>query len=172
MAGFGGKAGGWKNYGKGKTLERSAIKGMAKVVYVCRGCGAWNRPTWDKVKEKSLPPKACISSKCGRMDFDYFQSEGEAMAWARLLLRQSAKEISEVERQVRIPLLAFNPATGKPVEFAVYVADFRWLEDGRRWVGEYKPDDGMSKDAELKIRCVEAMGIPVIIINRSGEVGQ
>ena len=76
------------------------------------------------------------------------------------------KPIEELEREVRIPLLTVDHRTGKPVEWATYVADFRYrdLESGDRKVEEFKPSGGMSYDAQLKIRCCEAMGIPVAIV--------
>lgn len=158
---YGGKSGGWKGRGR---LERGAIASMAKVVYVC-DCGTWNDPQWDAIKEKNLPPRECVS--CHRMTFTYFQSRGEAAEWASLLLLQRQGIISELERQVRIPLLTIHHDTGKPVEWAVFVADFRWKDaDGNRIVAEYKPKSGMSYDAELKIRCCEAQGIPVRIITK------
>lgn len=157
----GGKKGGWRKFNA--SVSRSDIKAMAKVVYVCRGCDVWNRPRWDAVKDKELPPANCIS--CGRMDFDLFQSESEARAWARLKLRARIGEISELERQVRIPLLTVNHSTGKPVEWATFVADFRYVEAGVRKLVECKPAGVMSYDAQLKIRCCEAMGIPVEIIS-------
>lgn len=157
--GFGGHKGGWKSMGQ---ISRQDIKSLAKVVYVCRGCQCWNEPRFDQIKDKHMPPPSCM--RCGRMDFDYFQSKGEARWYAGLLLRQKVGEISEVQRQVRIPLLTVDLDTGKPKEWAVFVADASFLDDkGRRIVGEYKPAGGMSYDAQLKIRCCEAMGIPVTI---------
>jgi hypothetical protein len=149
---YGGKSGGWKGRG---NLERSAIRGMAVTVHICSGCGLWH--------EGKKPP-ACLA--CGRMDFITFGSKGEAKMFARLEQRQRVGMISELERQVRIPLLTVHHATGKPVEFATYVADFRWRDcrTGDRIVAEFKPRAGMSYDASLKIRCCEAMGIPVEIL--------
>lgn len=158
---YGGKSGDWRRMGH---LSRQDIKSKAKVVYVCNSCGVWNRPTWDAIKEKPLPPPKCIG--CGFMAFAYFQSEGEAKCWAKLEQRQRAGRIEELERQVRIPLLTVHQRTGKPVEWAVFVADFRWRDpvSGDRILAEYKPRAGMSYDASLKIRCCEAAGIPVEII--------
>jgi hypothetical protein len=158
----GGAFGGWQ---RSRMVERSAIKGMAKEVWICRACGEWNGARWDKVKGKSLPPPEC--SVCGRMDFEHFQSEGEAKYWMRLVRRQEDGIIAELERQYRIPLLTVHHATGKPVWWADMVADFRWLDvkTGQRIVAEYKPRDLMSYDAQLKIRCAEAMGIPIEIVS-------
>lgn len=159
--GYGGRTGGWKGRGR---IERGAIAAMAHPVYICRGCGLWNEPRWDAVKSKPMPPPACLG--CHRMDFDFFRSKGEAKYWAKLQQRQRAGLIEELEREVRIPLLTVDHRTGKPVEWATYVADFRYrdLESGDRKVEEFKPSGGMSYDAQLKIRCCEAMGIPVAIV--------
>lgn len=148
---YGGNSGGWRR--TGGNLNRSDIAKVAIKVHICRGCQLWH----DGPK-----PAACLS--CGRMDFDTFHSKSEAKWWVRLLQRQARGHIDQLEKQVRIPLLTVDHATGKPVEFAVFVADFRWREAGTRRVGEVKPASGMSYDAQLKIRCCEAMGIPVEIL--------
>lgn len=149
---YGGASGGWKGF-KGPHLNRSDIAKRAISVHICRGCGLWH--------EGKKPP-ACTS--CGRMDFDDFMSKTEATWWVKLLRRQERGFIDQLEKQVRIPLLTVHHGTGKPVEWAVFVADFRWREAGERIVAEVKPSTGMSYDAELKIRCCEAMGIPVKLL--------
>jgi hypothetical protein len=150
--GYGGKGGGWKGFGRStdQTFAKHAI-----AVHICRGCGLWTT---------GAKPSAC--SICGRMDFDDFPSKGEAKAWARLLQREKIGEIAELERQVRIPLLTVHHRTGKPVEWAVYVADFKWLDvaSGDRVLAECKPGGRMTYESALKIRCVEAMGIPVTML--------
>lgn len=136
----------------------------ARPAYICRGCDTFNDPRWDRVKDKPMPPASCKS--CGRMDFDFFPSQGEAKWWMKLRRRVEAGQIAELERQVRIPLLTVHQRTGKPVEFAVYVADFRWLDvaSGERVTAEAKPGGRMTYESQIKIRCVEASGIPVTIL--------
>lgn len=148
----GGKSGGWKGFGRStdQTFAQHAI-----AVHICRGCGLWH---------EGKKPAACLS--CGRMDFESFQSKGEAKTWAKLVQRQRAGLITELERQIRIPLLTVHHRTGKPVEWAVYIADFRWLdvETGDRILAECKPGGRTTYESQLKIRCVEAMGIPVTML--------
>lgn len=148
---YGGKGGGWAGlrHSTDQTFAKHAIS-----VHICRGCGMWH---------EGAKPVACT---CGRMDYDSFPSKGEAKTWAKLLQRQRAGLISELERQVRIPLLTVHQRTGKPVEWGTYVADFRWLdlETGERVLAECKPGGRMTYESQLKIRCVEAMGIPVTML--------
>lgn len=148
-----GKFGDWKTQRR-STDRTFSVK--AKPVHICRGCGNWHT---------GAKPAACVI--CGRMDYESFQSTGEAKAWARLVQRVAIGQIRELERQYRIPLLTVHHRTGKPVEWAVYVADFRYFDmaSGERKVVECKPGGGMTYESQLKIRCVEAMGIPVEIIN-------
>lgn len=147
----GGKSGGWQNFrhSTDQTFAQHAIK-----VFICRGCGHWH----ERVK-----PAACT---CGRMDYDEFPSRGEAKAWMRLRLRVERGEISDLERQVRIPLLTVHHRTGKPVAWGDYVADFRWrdVQTGETVLAECKPGGQMTYESQLKIRCVEAMGIPVTML--------
>lgn len=145
----------WNNHrhSTDQTFAQHAIK-----VYICRGCNNW----FERVK-----PSAC--DKCGRMDFDDFPSKGEAFTWVKLLRRQERGEIGELERQVSIDLLTVHHRTGKPVKWGRYVADFRWRDlqaEGKPMViGEAKPGGRLTYESQLKIRCVEAMGIPVEIMS-------
>lgn len=147
------KGGGqWKGRftSKDRTFANSAIK-----VHICRGCNEWH---------EGAKPAAC--RKCGRMDYDDFPSKGEALWWAKLLRRQELGQIDRLERQVRIPLLTVHHATGKPVWWADYIADFRWRDvptGGMVWA-ECKPGGQLTYESQLKLRCVEAMGIPVIAL--------
>lgn len=146
------KFGGWKGarQSKDRTFASSAIK-----VHVCAGCGLW---------AEGKKPAACLG--CGRMDFITFPSKGEAKWWAKLRQREMAGLIRELERQVPIDLLTVHHRTGKPVAWGRYIADFRWfdVEKGERVVAECKPGGGMTYESQLKIRCVEGMGIPVEIL--------
>jgi hypothetical protein len=144
----GGKRGGWSGRytSKDRTFADRAIQ-----VHICRGCGLWM---------EGAKPTACA---CGRMDYDTFPSKGEARWWMKLRQREQAGLIRELERQVRIPLVTVHHATGKPVWFADYIADFRWLDvaTGERVTAECKPGGNLTYESQLKLRCVEAMGIPV-----------
>lgn len=151
-------------YGK-KRLERSEIAAMAVQVWVCHGCLRFNYGRWDAVKGKIMKPPHC--SDCHRMDFEYFQSKGEAEFWMKLLHRAAEGRVKEIERQYRINLVAVHKDTGKPVVVKVFLLDFRWwdVDEERRVWAEYKPVDGMSYDAEIKIEWARAMGYPIEIVS-------
>lgn len=130
------------------------------VVFVCRGCGLWHeRPNAGPTKGA---PAQCQS--CGRMDFDRFDSKTEAKRWAALRLQERAGEITDLQRQVRFPLLTVDERTGKPVKFGEYVADFRYRIIA---TGEVVIDDSkggaISPDAALKLRIMEASGRTVTL---------
>jgi hypothetical protein len=119
---------------------------VAKPVWLCRGCSMWHN-------EK---PVQCAN--CGRLDFDHFHSTAEAKRWATLCLLERTGQISALERQVRLPLVTIGPH-GVPKEWATFVADFRYHDTltNATVVEDVKPAGGISYDAQLKIRCYEAM---------------
>lgn len=164
MAIYGGKKGGWKGMASSKDTTW-AVK--AKAVFICNACGLWHEVRYDPVAKRDLPPPAC--AKCGRMDFTHFHSKTEAKRWETLRLMERDGDISELETQVRIPLLTVHHRTGKPVEWGTFVADFRYLNRrGERILEEVKPRVGMTYESQLKIRCIEAMGIPVTLFTPAG----
>jgi hypothetical protein len=132
---------------KDRTFANKAIP-----AHICRGCLAW----FDGAK-----PAAC--KMCGRMDFEDFKSGGEAKWWMKLLRRVDAGVIRDLRREVSIDLLTVNHRTGKPVVWGRYVADFQWVDvkTGNKVVAECKPGGDLTYESQLKLRCVEAMGIPV-----------
>ena len=149
-----------RSVGKGRrsgSFKRASGAQVGKIavkVRTCRGC------------ELQLPPgdkatKQC--PRCGRMDFVSFDSTGEARRWAELLLLQGAGHISGLRRQVSFDLRTFRPAgTGgdvMAVRVARYVADFVYIENGRQVIEDYK--GAMTDVAALKLRWMEAMGLPV-----------
>jgi hypothetical protein len=103
------------------------------------------------------------------MDFDFFHSSGEAKRWAALQLLERAGEISELRRQVDVPLVTVDQF-GNVRQWATFVADFSYLADGVRVIEDFKPLGAMTPDAALKIRCAEAMGHRVRVTNSKGEV--
>lgn len=145
----------------GRVNGSDAAK-RARKVFVCRGCGLWH---YDK------KPAQCLAKTCGRLDFDMFDSIGEAKRWARLQLLQQVGEISELRRQVPFALMTVGRA-GLAVKWAEYVADFVYVETatGQQVIGDHKPVAGMSPDAALKIRCMAAQGLPVTIFTEKGEL--
>lgn len=139
----------WRQFGK---INGSDLGKLAITTFVCCGCGTFHE------REK---PAHCIS--CGRIDFHRFMSRGEAVRWAQLLRLQRAGQISDLQRQVRFPLVTVT-STGKPIKFADYVADFTYTEDGETVREDYKSKSGIDPVAELKLRIMEASGLPVRLV--------
>ena len=138
--------GAWRKFGRinGSDLGAKAIR-----VYICTSCGMWH--------ERAKPPQ-CVT--CGMMAFDSFDSKGEAKRWATLQLLVKAGEISELRRQVVFPLMTVG-RQGLATRFADYVADFVYVEKGERVIEDSKARSGISPEAALKLRVMEAMGLTV-----------
>lgn len=156
----------WRRIGR---LNGSDAGRMAKPVWVCAECRCWH--TDRDGKGKLIKPLQC--SFCGRVDFDYFHSSGEAQTWAKLHLRQKAGLIRNLRRQVKKDLLTVG-RNGLARIWGYADIDFAYdeLRDGE-WLpvlADHKPSAGMSPDASLKFRCLEAMGFPVRILTENGEV--
>lgn len=145
-------------------MARNTWRGLSKVsgsragktsirVYVCRGCG---------LRYETIKPVQC---SCGRMDFTSFDSKGEANRWARLEMMERAGMISELTRQVRFPLMATR-IDGLQVKVAEYVADFCYIEKGEQVIEDFK--GGITDVASLKLRWMEAVGLPVRISTAKG----
>lgn len=149
------RGGSWKRTSRlnGSDAGRLAIK-----VFICEGCGLWH---------EGAKPKQCMA--CGRMDFARYDSKGEAKRWALLALLERQGLISELRRQVPFPLYTIG-REGLPVEFATFVADYVYIENGIKVVEDWKPVAGMSPESALKIRCLEAAGTKVKIVNAKGTV--
>lgn len=140
-----------KGFRKLGRASGSAIGKMTIRVYRCNGCG---------IEHKGKKPAQC---HCGRMDFDRFDSRGEAARYANLLLQERAGIISGLVRQVKFPLMVTNLA-GQKIKFADYVSDFCYVvtETGEQVIEDYKAL--ITPDAALKLRCMEAMGLPVKVV--------
>lgn len=100
----------------------------------------------------------------------HFHSEGEAKKWARLKLEERAGQITDLRRQVDLPLMTVGP-NGLPVQWGKMIVDFAFkdAENRQRYV-DFKPDGSITPDAALKIRCLEAQGIIVELVSEKGEV--
>lgn len=142
---------GWRSIGRasGAQVGKIAIK-----VYVCRGCGA---------QHKGKKPAQCLA--CGRMDFTFFDSQGEANRWATLELMERAGTISGLSRQVRFPLMAHR-ADGLGAKVGEYIADFCYVENGKQVIEDFK--GAMTDVAALKLRWMEAQGLPVKVTTAKG----
>lgn len=152
------RPGGFRSLGRasGAALGRIAVR-----VYVCRGCGVQHKGV--KVGDKVRPPLQCLG--CGRMDFDSFDSTGEAGRWAELLLKVQAGLINKLDRQVRFDLLAY--CEGGPVKVGQYIADFVYWRDGNRVIEDFK--GAITDIAAWKLRHMAAQGLPVTIVTSKGK---
>lgn len=148
------KGGAWKRFGR---LDGSRAGAMARKVYRCVGCMEWH---YDK------KPGQC---RCGRMDFDRFDSIAEAKRYATLELLQRAGEISGLRRQVPLDLLTVG-REGLPVVWGQMIVDAAYIEKGAQIYEDEKPASGAGPDAVLKIRCLAAMGIEVRIHTSKGMI--
>lgn len=151
------RGGSWKRTGRVAGRDIAAI---AKPVWVCEKCGLWH---------PAKPNRGCLS--CGILaTFMHFHSEGEAKKWARLKLEERAGQITDLRRQVDLPLMTVGP-NGLPVQWGKMIVDFAFkdAENRQRYV-DFKPDGSITPDAALKIRCLEAQGIIVELVSEKGEV--
>lgn len=132
----------WRGYARlnGSDLGRMAIR-----VHICTSCGEWH---------EGKKPAQC---RCGMMAFDSFDSKGEAKRWAQLGLLERGGHISELRRQVPFPLMTIG-REGLATKFAEYVADYVYVENGQRVIEDHKARSGISPEAALKLRCMEAAG--------------
>ncbi len=135
----------WQKFNRvnGSDIGKLAIK-----VYLCTLCRCWH---------EGKKPAQCID--CGGMAFDMFDSKTEAKRWAQLSMHQRQGLISELRRQVKFPLMTVG-RQGLAIEFAYYLADFVYVENGVRVIEDSK-GGGVSPDARLKLACMQAMGLPV-----------
>ena len=144
----------WNKLGR---VSGSALGKIAVRTYVCRGCGVQHKGV--QVAGKVRAPIQCIG--CGRMDFDSFDSTGEAGRWAALLLKVHAGLISDLHRQVRFDLMAHR-ADGVGVKVGQYIADFCYQRDGEKVIEDYK--GAITDVAAWKLRHMAAQGLPVTIV--------
>jgi hypothetical protein len=144
------RKGGWSKLGR---ASGSAVGKIARRTYVCAGCGV----------QHHTKPVQCID--CGRMDFNSFDSIGEANRWAALRLREAAGLISDLQRQVRFDLLAHRP-DGLGAKVGQYIADFTYTEDGSRVIEDFK--GAITDVSAWKLRHMAAQGLPVKISTAKG----
>lgn len=143
---------GWRSLAR---ASGSAVGKMAVRVYVCRGCG---------VHHRGRKPMQC---HCGRMDFTSFDSQGEANYWARLEMMERAGLIWGLQRQVRFPLMAHRK-DGLAVKVAEYVSDYVYEDKEGIHICDFK--GALTDVAALKLRWMEAQGMPVTVITAKGKV--
>lgn len=137
-----------KRFVHGFDAGRKAIK-----VYVCtnRAC---------EVHHRAKPPVQC---HCGGINFDRFDSVGEANHWASLRLREKRGMLSNLRRQVPIALYALSES-GLPVKVADLIVDYEYDEDGVHKRVDFKPADKGDPLFSLKARWAAAQGTPVTVV--------
>ena len=108
-----------------------------KRVYDCDHCEMFykeQKPTW---------------CSCGNQDFTVFDSWKEYARWKELLLHQRAGIITNLKRQVRMPIIING------IKVFHYVADFDYYTDRDQHVIE--DSKGFETDVfKIKRKCVEA----------------
>ena len=132
----------------------AAIGKLAIKVYECNGC---------RVQYKGDRPQQCKA--CGRLDFTKIDSVTEANRLGELRLLQHAGIISNLEFQVRFPLMAAR-ADGTAHKVGTYIADFVYIKDGQQIIEDAK--GAIAPEAELKLRWMAGMGLPVQIVTAKG----
>lgn len=150
-------------------LNGSDAGKMAKPVWLCAACRCWHSDR--DAAGKLIKPMQC--QFCGRFEFDYFHSSGEAQTWCKLHLRQKAGLIRNLRRQVKKDLLTVGK-NGLACVWGYADIDFAFEElQGDHWVDvlmDHKPSAGASPDSVLKFRCLEAQGTPVRLTTENGEI--
>lgn len=144
--------GGFRKIG-GAHIGQKAVK-----VFECNGCRA---------QYHGSKPDQCKA--CGRLDFNKIDSKTEAHRLGVLRLLEAAGKISNLETQVRFPLMAANK-DGLPRKVGEYIADAVYfdVEKGIQVIEDVKSDKVMSDVASLKLRWMAGMGLPVTIVTPKG----
>lgn len=152
--------GGFRKIG-GAHIGQKAVK-----IYECNGCGLQHRmEAAAHPGQKLQKPTQCRA--CGRMDFNKIDSITEANRLGELRLLVSAGLITDLETQVRFPLMAHR-SDGVGVKVGTYIADAVYFRDGLRVIEDSKPDNIMSDLASWKLRHMAAQGLPVTIVTPKG----
>lgn len=127
-----------------RRVSGAKLGATARATHVCDWCGC----------QHASRPLECQS--CGRAgEFIRFDSIKEANRWAALLLQLRAGMISDLRRQVRIPLVAYA-GSGRPVKVGDYIADFTYREEGEPIIEDVKSGNAIDPLAAWKLRHVKA----------------
>ena len=105
-------------------------------------------------------PRQC---QCGSIEFLIFPSDTEAKAWLALRYREKVGLISNLQRQVRIDLMAWTPA-GQPFRVGLAIFDFSFVEEGVLYHADAKPKSGVDDLADLKFKIAAANGVQIKIL--------
>lgn len=117
-----------------------------------------------EVHHERAPPVQCY---CGGIQFIRFDSKTEARHWAQLRTLEKRGVISDLRRQVWYKLYAFGP-NGERVDIGVsYVCDFVLIQAGVERRLDSKPRAGVDDAAAIKLRIMEAMGLPVEVVTEA-----
>lgn len=139
-----------------KKVSGAHIGKIAVKVFECCGCHRTYRG--DK-------PAQC--GDCGRMDFRKIDSMAEAQRLGELRLLLHQKLITDLEVQVRFPLMAHR-ADGRGQKVGTYIADFVYHRDGAQVIEDVKSHGIIDPLAAWKLRHMEAQGLPVQVVTPRG----
>lgn len=129
-----------------------AAGAKAIKVFVC------TNPQCEIHHEREAP----VQCHCGGIEFMRLDSKTEARHWAQLRMLEKRGIIKDLRRQVPFDLLAYGPG-GEAIRVARYIADFTYTRDGVPCRDDSKPAAGVDDLAALKLRWMEAMGLPVTL---------
>lgn len=148
----------WRGPTGFRKISGQKIGAIAVKIFECNGCHA---------QYKGTKPPQCLA--CGRMDFRKIDSQTEAVRLGELRLLLAAGKITNLEFQVRFPLMAARPG-GVAEKVGDYIADFvyRRAEDGARVIEDAKSEEVISDLASWKLRHMAAQGMPVSIVTSKG----
>lgn len=103
-----------------------------------------------------------------RVDGYYFHSKKEAARWEELKLLQKAGKIKHLDKpQVRVPLfgaklvIGGQPCSCVPVHIGDWIADFRYIEDGKIIYEDCKSPVSRTAVYRLKKKLAELQGITI-----------
>lgn len=137
-----------------RKVSGAALKGKAKSIYLCDDCNI-------KFQSKVASCSFCAGSKIIRFD-----SSGEATKWVLLKGFQKLGLISDLQRQIKFELNAYNGC--ESIHVCDYVSDFTYWDDGKFIVADYKGET-CTDIAAMKHKWMAAQGTPVTILTQGND---
>lgn len=135
-----------------RRVSGSQVGALRQFVHACDKCNHGH----------ATKPFACEA--CGWTTFILFDSRAEWRRYGQLLLMLRAKQISDLERQPKFPLLVTTPG-GASVKIGEYRGDFRYLNQRGQSVVEDVKGNVVTDIFEMKKKHVEAQyGVVIHIV--------
>jgi len=139
-----------------KTLSGSHVGAVAKRCWCCDQCH-FQSP------QKVIQCPSCKASPT----WLHFDSQGEAKWFATLSILQSRGKISDLQRQVPVPLQTRNP-DGLMETIGKSIIDFKYVENGATIYEDYKGGDFLDPLIKWKFKHIETQyGITIRLIKGS-----